>query len=127
MERVLTLAAAAVLLPGCAGELPDLDGVWVKPGAPVPFRLDIEGRRWALDSGGLRKEGVFDLTERRIAFVLEKTNTPAFDLYCRDAVDVYRWSLQEGRLSMRAVERTCDRAAHAVLTSGSWVRRASGA
>ena len=120
------LVASVLALPGCAGELPDLDGVWLKPDSAVPYRLELEGRRWALDSGGLRKAGVFDLTPRRMAFVLEETSSPAFHRYCRENVDVYRWSLEDDRLSLRAVERTCDRGAHAVLTAGSWVRRSRG-
>lgn len=62
------------------------------------------------------------MTPRRVAFVLERTNTAAFELYCREKVDVYDWSLQEDRLVFRTVGRPCDRAARAVLTSGYWTK-----
>jgi hypothetical protein len=48
-----------------------------------------------------------EVTPRRVAFVLERTNTVAFELYCWEKVDVYDWSLEVER---RSSERWADRA-----------------
>lgn len=110
-------------LAGCAGpgrEPADLDGTW--RGGASNATLRIHGHDWNLKSGELEKWGTAEVTRRRVAFVLEQTNSPAFDLYCRETVDVYDWSFDEQGVVFRAVGRPCDRAARAVLTAERWTR-----
>jgi hypothetical protein len=57
-----------------------------------------------------------------MAFVLTRTSSPAFRLYCRGVVDVYDWRLEEGLLRLDAVGSPCDRTARAVLVAGTWRR-----
>ena len=85
-------------------------------------RLLISGHSWELSSGKLVKIRGRGSDAEASRFVLERTNTVAFELYCREKVDVYDWSLEVERLFFRTVGRPCDRAARAVLTSGRWRR-----
>lgn len=86
------------------------------------MRLEVEDRSYRLESGSLVKWGTAQRTPFRIAFVLERTSTPAFDRYCREEVNVYDWNMDGGELTFRAVGRPCDRQARAVLVAGSWHR-----
>jgi hypothetical protein len=114
-------AAALLFVTGCgrpAGDAEALIGVWRSQLPPATLRLGA--RSFEFQSGQLTKWGTVERTPFRVAFVLERTSSPAFDLYCRDTVDVYDWWLEDGRLRFRAVGRPCDRAARAVLVAGTW-------
>lgn len=118
---VLVLAASTLLACAVPGGNPsDLFGTWRS--AASGARLHVEGHRWNLASGELDKWGTVEVTPKRVAFVLERTNSRAFDRYCRDTVDVYDWSIDEHGVVFRAVGRPCDRAARAVLTAEPWRR-----
>lgn len=111
----------AVLLIACgrqAGEPSDLVGTWRSDTPPATLELGTHSFRF--QSGHLTKWGTAERTPFRVAFVLERTSSPAFNLYCRDTVDVYDWRLADGELSLRAVGRPCDRAARAVFVAGRW-------
>lgn len=109
-----------VACSGPGGNPADLDGTWRDSDSEATLRFARHS--WELASGKLVKSGAVEVTPRRVAFVLEHTNTVAFELYCRERADVYDWSLQEEKLIFRTVGRPCDRAARAVLTSGHWTR-----
>jgi hypothetical protein len=118
---VLPLLLAVLVACATSGEDPNrLNGTWRSGASGAALR--IQGHEWNLTSGELEKRGTVEVTPRRVAFVLEETNSPAFDLYCRDTVDVYDWSLDEQRVVFRTVGRPCDRAARAVLTAEPWTR-----
>jgi hypothetical protein len=120
---LVLLAVALTMLVACSGPEGDpahLDGAWRDSDSDA--RLRVSGHSWELSSGKLVKSGAVEVTPRRVAFVLERTNTVAFDLYCREKVDVYDWFIEDERLLFRTVGRPCDRAARAVLTSGHWRR-----
>ena len=87
-----------------------------------PSTLEIADHSFRLESGTLTKWGTVERTPFRLAFVLEETSSPAFDLYCRDRADVYDWRIEDDRLVLRAVGRPCDRGARAVLVAGAWRR-----
>ena len=122
MRATLRIGAVALLLgTGCgrpAGDPDVLIGVWRSQVPPATLRLGA--RSFEFQSGQLTKWGTVERTPFRLAFVLERTSSPAFDLYCRDTVDVYDWWLEDGQLRFRAVDRPCDRAARAVLVAGAW-------
>jgi hypothetical protein len=116
-------AVALALLVACSGpgqDPSDLDGTWRSGASGATLR--VKAHEWNLSSGELEKWGAVEVTPRRVAFVLERTNSPAFDLYCRERADVYDWSLDEHGLVFRTVGRPCDRAARAVLTAEPWRR-----
>jgi hypothetical protein len=115
---MLLVSLVACAAPG--GNPSAVEGTW-RSGASAA-RLRINEHEWNLRSGELEKWGAVEVTPRRAAFVLEETNSPAFDLYCRDTVDVYDWSLHEDGLIFRPVGRPCDRAARAVLTAEPWIK-----
>ena len=118
---VLTL----LVLVGCgrpSGDPDELIGTWRSRLPPATLRLGP--RSFEFQSGQLTKWGTVERTPFRMAFVLERTSSPAFDLYCRETVDVYDWSLEDGRLTFRAVGSPCDRAARTVLVAGEWTRAA---
>jgi hypothetical protein len=118
---LLVLVAAALVACGRpAGDPGSLVGTWRSATPGVVLELQADSFRF--QSGHLTKWGTAVRTPFRLAFVLERTSSPAFDLYCRDTVDVYDWSLDEEELTFRAVGRPCDRAARAVLVAGGWVR-----
>jgi hypothetical protein len=120
--RILAVAVLAPLLAcaGPGGDPADLTGTWGSAASDATLR--VRGHIWSLSSSRLVKWGTVEVMPRRVAFVLDRTNSPAFDLYCREEVDVYDWSLDDGRLVFRTVGRPCDRAAQAVLTAGHWRR-----
>lgn len=107
----LVLATAvAVSLTACgrpAGHPDDLVGTWRNRTPGVV--LELRGDSFRFQSGHLTKWGTATRTPFRVAFVLERTSSPAFDLHCRDTVDVYDWHLDDGR-----------------VTSGRWAARATG-
>jgi hypothetical protein len=116
----------SVALAACgpqAGEPGDLVGTWGSDTPPAT--LELRALSFRFQSGELTKWGTVERTPFRVAFVLERTSSPAFNLYCRDTVDVYDWRLDDGELTFRAVGRPCDRAARAVLVAGRW-RKAPG-
>ncbi len=116
----------AVILVACGprgGEPDDLLGTWRSDTPPATIELGTHSFRF--QSGHLTKWGTAERTAFRVAFVLERTSSPAFNLYCRDTVDVYDWRLDDGELMFHAVGRPCDRAAQAVLVAGRW-RKAPG-
>ncbi len=120
---VLSLLVA-VLGVGCgpsAGEPADLVGTWRSEQPPAT--LHIGPRSFRLESGTLTKWGTAHRTPFRVAFVLTRTSSPAFRLYCRNTVDVYDWRIEEGVLRFHALGRSCDRAARAVLVAAGWERR----
>jgi hypothetical protein len=118
---IVTVAlVACTLQPGDPG---DLVGTWRSDTPPATLELGTHTFRF--QSGDLTKWGTVERTPFRVAFVLERTSSPAFDLYCRETVDLYDWSLQGEELTFRAVGRPCDRAARAVLVAGRW-RKAPG-
>ena len=114
----------AILLAGCAGDdRPPAERVAGTYRAPSgPNTLELRGDSWTLTSGTLVKTGIVEVTPARMAFVLERVSSPAFDLYCRETVDVYDWELEGEALRFRAVGHTCDRAARAVFMLGPWRR-----
>jgi hypothetical protein len=119
LRIVLALIAGGLVACASPGEDPaNLNGTWRSGASGATLR--VQGHDWSLTSGHLEKRGTVEVTPRRVAFVLEETNSPAFDLYCRETVDVYDWSLHEQAVVFRAVGRPCDRAARAVLTAASW-------
>lgn len=118
--------AVAFTLLACspqAGDSGALIGTWKSDTPPVTLAFGEHSFR--LESGTLTKWGTAERTPFRIAFVLERTSSPAFDLYCRGRVDVYGWHIEDGALVFRAVGRPCDRAARTVLVAGRW-RRVDG-
>ena len=117
-----SLAVAAVLVACSTGgdDPARLVGVW-RSDTP-PATLELVGRSFRLESGTLTKRGTVERTPFRLAFVLEETSSPAFNLYCRERADVYDWRIEDERLVLRAVGRPCDRAARAVLVAGTWRR-----
>jgi hypothetical protein len=124
MGTILRISAAALLcLSACsrpAGDQDDLVGTW-RSDLP-PATLELGPRSFRFESGALVKWGTVQRTSFRLAFVLERTSSPAFNLYCRDTVDVYDWRLVDGHLTFQAVGRPCDRAARAVLVAGEWFK-----
>lgn len=123
MAGTVVLAVSLLACTPRAGDPGALIGTWRSDGPPV--MLELGEHSFRLQSGHLTKWGTAERTAFRVAFVLERTNSPAFNLYCRDRVDVYDWRLDDGALTFRAVERPCDRAARTVLVAGRW-RRANG-
>lgn len=122
--RVLLVAALA-LMTGCGTSAEDpaeLVGTWRSDQPPAT--LEIGARSFHFRSGELTKRGTAQRTPFRVAFVLTRTSSPAFRLYCRDTVDVYDWSIEDGLLQFAAVGRSCDRAARAVLVAADWERGA---
>jgi hypothetical protein len=120
------ILVVSVALAACrpqAGEPGDLVGMWRSDIPPATLELGVHSFRFV--SGHLTKWGTVERTPFRVAFVLERTSSPAFNLYCRDTVDVYDWRLDDGELTFHAVGRPCDRAARAVLVAGRW-RKAPG-
>jgi hypothetical protein len=116
----------AVSLMACSPQAEDplkLMGTWRSDTPPV--MLELGEHSFRLQSGHLTKWGTAERTPFRVAFLLEGTSSPAFDLYCRNRVDVYDWRLDDEALTFRAVGRPCDRAARTVLVAGQW-RRANG-
>jgi hypothetical protein len=108
---------------GCArgpGNPSEVVGTW-RSEVP-PASLEVGPDSFRLDSGHLTKWGTLQRTPFRLAFVLTRTSSPAFRLYCRDVVDVYDWRIEEGLLRFDAVGASCDRAARAVLIAGTWRR-----
>lgn len=123
VARALVLAVSLLACSPTAEEPMDLLDTWRSDTPPVT--LELGQHTFRLQSGHLTKWGTAERTPFRVAFVLEGTSSPAFDLYCRDRADVYDWRLEDGALTFRAVGRPCDRAARTVLVAGRW-RRADG-
>jgi hypothetical protein len=127
MRRLVSGSVALALsLLACspqAGDPGALIGTWKSDTPPVTLAFGEHSFR--LESGTLTKWGTAERTPFRIAFVLERTSSPAFDLYCRGRVNVYGWRIEDGALAFRAVGRPCDRAARTVLVAGRW-RRVGG-
>lgn len=114
---LVTLLAVA----GCArgpGDPSEVLGTWRSEVPPASLELGQDSFR--LDSGHLTKWGIVQRTPFRLAFVLTRTSSPAFRLYCRGVVDVYDWRIEDGALRFHAVGSPCDRAARAVLVAGTW-------
>jgi hypothetical protein len=84
--------------------------------------LTMRGQEWRLRSGIRVKSGEFRLDGRRIAFIHETANNPAYSgAYCRGERDTYRWSLTGRTLSFRVIGVPCDANLFAVLTvAGPW-------
>jgi hypothetical protein len=123
MRRVPVLVVLLASLTSCgrpAGDPVDVVGTWQSQTPGVALELATTSFRF--ESGRLTKWGTLVRTPFRMAFVLERTSSPAFNLYCREEVDVYDWFLEEEVLTFRAVGRPCDRAAQAVLVAGEWRR-----
>jgi hypothetical protein len=125
-RRAAIALGTALLAAGCIG-FPDpaeLPGRWGSTKAPA--MLEFGGGRWRLANGGLVKQGVYDTSGNRVAFLIDHVNRVAYQRYCRDEVDVYEWRLEDGGLVLRSVGDVCDDVARAVLTAGPWVRREGG-
>jgi hypothetical protein len=126
VRSIRVILVVSVALAACgpqAGEPGDLVGMWRSDIPTATLELGVHSFRFV--SGHLTKWGTVERTPFRVAFVLERTSSPAFNLYCRDTVDVYDWRLDDGELTFHAVGRPCDRAARAVLVAGRW-RKAPG-
>lgn len=120
---MLVLLALPALVAACgprAGDPAHLLGTWRSDQPPAT--LELGRRSFRLQSGDLTKWGTAQRTPFRVAFVLTRTSSPAFRLYCRDTVDVYAWDVEGGVLRLAAVGRPCDRAARAVLVAAEWER-----
>ena len=121
MTRILA-PALALVLAACA-RFPDpaaLPGTYRS--ARAPATLELRDGTWRLESGSLIKEGVYQISGDRVAFVITDVNHAAYSTYCRDEADVYRWAPRDETVTFRQVGETCDPVGASVLIAGPWER-----
>ena len=113
---IALLLAACVRFPDPA----DLPGTYESAGAPAA--LELAAGTWTLTSGAIVKSGVYQVSGDHIGWLLTDVNHVAFERYCRDEADTYRFWFQDGDLLLRGVGEVCDLVAESVLTAGPWRR-----